>query len=75
MLGKGIKGDSQKRGLLLHTATRRKDLNSGYSLEIQDVYFTLVPDGAVKDYPTTLKVLEDKTLWERTFGRGCSQRM
>ena len=49
MLGKGIKGDPQKRGLLLHTA----------SLEIQDVYFTLVPDGEHKDYPTTLKVLED----------------
>ena len=49
MLGKGIKGDSQKRGLLLHPA----------SLEIQGVYFTLVPDGEDKDYPTTLKVLED----------------
>ena len=44
VLGKGIKGGSQKRGLLLHTA----------SLEIQDVYFTLVPDGEHKDYPTTL---------------------
>ena len=49
MLGKGIKSDSKKRGLLLHTS----------SLEIQDVYFTLVPDGEDKDYPTTLKVLED----------------
>ena len=34
---------------LLHTA----------SLEIQDVYFTLVPDGEDKDYPNTLKVLEN----------------
>ena len=34
---------------MLHTA----------SLEIQDVYFTLVPDGEDKDYPNTLKVLEN----------------
>ena len=26
---------------------------------MQDVYFTLVPDGEDKDYPTTLKVLDD----------------
>ena len=49
MLGKGITSDSQKRGLLLHTA----------GLEVQYVYFTLVPDGEDKDYPTTLKVLGD----------------
>ena len=36
MLGKEITNDSQKRGLLLHTA----------GLDIQEVYFTLVPDGA-----------------------------
>ena len=41
--------DSQKRGLLLHTA----------GLEVQDVYFTLVPGGEDKDYPATLKVLDD----------------
>ena len=26
---------------------------------MQDIYFTLVPDGEDKDYPTTLKVLDD----------------
>ena len=35
MLGKGITNDSQKRGLLLHTA----------GLDLPHVYFTLVPDG------------------------------
>ena len=49
VLGKGITSDSQKRGLLLHTA----------GLEVQDVYFTLVPGGEDKDYPATLKVLDD----------------
>ena len=49
VLGKGITTVSQKRGLLLHTA----------GLEVQDVYFTLVPDGEDKDYPTTLNVLDD----------------
>ena len=49
VLGKGITSDSQKRGLLLHTA----------GLEVQDVYFTLVPGGDDKDYPATLKVLDD----------------
>ena len=36
VLGKGITNDSQKRGLLLDTA----------GLDVQEVYFTLVPDGA-----------------------------
>ena len=49
ILGKGITSDSQKRGLLLHTA----------GIEVQDVYFTLVPGGEDKDYPATLKVLDD----------------
>ena len=49
VLGKGITSDSQKRSLLLHTA----------GLEVQDVYFTLVPAGEDMDYPTTLKVLDD----------------
>ena len=49
VLGKGITSDSQKRGLLLHTA----------GLEVQDVYFTFVPVGDDKDYPATLKVLDD----------------
>ena len=34
---------------MLHTA----------GLEVQDVYFTLVHGGEDKDYPTTLKVLDD----------------
>ena len=49
VLGKRIRSDSQKRGLLLHTA----------GLEVQDVYFTLVPGGEDKDYPATIKVLDD----------------
>lgn len=49
VLGKGIASDSQKHSFLLHTA----------GLEVQDVYFTLVLDGEDKDYPTTLKVLDD----------------
>ena len=49
VLGKGITNDSQKRGLLLHTA----------GLEVQEVYFTLVPDGTEKDYAGTFKVLDD----------------
>lgn len=48
MLGKGII-NIQKHGLFLHTA----------SLEVQDVYFTLAPDGEDRDYPTTPKVLDD----------------
>jgi len=43
VLGKGITHDSQKRGLLLHTA----------GLDVQEVYFTLVPDGAEKNYADT----------------------
>ena len=49
MLVEGITSDSQERGFLLQTA----------GLEVQDVYFILVPDGEDKDYPTTLKVLDD----------------
>lgn len=49
VLGKGITNDSQKRGLLLHTA----------GLEVQEVFFTLVSDGEEKDYAATLKVLDD----------------
>ena len=49
VLGKGIASDSQKHGLWLHTAGR----------DVQDVYFTLVPDCEDKDYPSTLKVLDD----------------
>ena len=49
MLGKGITKDSQKRGLLLHTA----------GLDVQEVYFTLVPDGAEKNYAEAFKVLDD----------------
>ena len=49
MLGKGITNNSQKRGLLLHTA----------GLDLQEVYFTLVPDGAEKSYAETFKVLDD----------------
>ena len=48
VLGKGII-NIQKHGLFLHTA----------SLEVQDVYFTLAPDGEDRDYPTTPKVLDD----------------
>ncbi|XP_022796419.1 uncharacterized protein LOC111334864 [Stylophora pistillata] len=48
-LGKGITNDSQKCGLLLHTA----------GLDVQEVYFTLVPDGAEKNYAETFKVLDD----------------
>ena len=48
-LGKGITNDSQKRGLLLHTA----------GLDVQELYFSLVPDGAEKNYAETLKVLDD----------------
>ena len=44
MLGKEITSDSQKRGLLLHTA----------GLGVQDVYFSLVAYGEDKDYPITL---------------------
>ena len=46
LLGKGITNDSQKRGLLLHTAGL-------------DVYFTLVRDGAEMNYAETFKVLDD----------------
>ena len=49
VLGKGITNDSQKRGLLLHTA----------GLDVQEVYFTLVPDGAETNYAETFKVLDD----------------
>ena len=49
VLGRGITNDSQKRGLLLHTA----------GLDIQEVYFTLVPDGAETNYAETFKVLDD----------------
>ena len=49
VLGKGITNDSQKRGLLLHTA----------GLDVQEVYFTLVPDGTEKNYAETFKVLDD----------------
>ena len=49
MLGKGITNDSQKCGLLLHIA----------GLDVQEVYFTLVPDGAEKNYAETFKVLDD----------------
>ena len=49
VLGKGITNDSQKRGLLLHTA----------GLDVQEVYFTLVPDGAEKNYSENFKVLDD----------------
>ena len=49
MLGKGITNDSQKRGQLLHTA----------GLDVQEVYFTLVPDGAETNYAETFKVLDD----------------
>ena len=48
-LGKGITNDSQKRGLLLHTA----------GLDVQEFYFSLVPDGAEKNYAETLKLLGD----------------
>ena len=48
VLGKGII-NIQKHGLFLHTA----------SLEVQDVYFTLAPNGEDRDYPTTPKVLDD----------------
>ena len=48
VLGKGITNDSQKRGLLLHTAV----------LEVQ-VCFTLVPNGKEKNYAGTFKVLDD----------------
>ena len=40
VLGKEITNDSQKLGLALHTAV----------LDVQEVYFTLVPDGAEKNY-------------------------
>ena len=49
MLGKAITSDLQKHGLLPHTA----------SLEVRDVYFTLMADGKDKSYPTMLKVLDD----------------
>ena len=49
VLGKGITNDSQKRGLLLHTA----------GLDVQEVYFTLVPNGAETNYAETFKVLDD----------------
>ena len=49
MLGKGITNDSQKCGLLLHTA----------GLDVREVYFTLVPDGAEKNYAEKFKVLDD----------------
>ena len=49
MLGKGITNDSQKRSLLFHTA----------GLDIPEVYFTLVPDGAEKNYAETFKELDD----------------
>ena len=53
MLRKGITSDSQKRGLLLHTA----------GLKVQDVYFTLVPHGEDRDYPTTLLRYQMMTLF------------
>jgi len=43
VLGKENTHDSQKRRLLLHTAR----------LDVQEVYFTLVPDGAEKNYADT----------------------
>ena len=49
VFGKGITNDSRKRGLLLHTA----------GLDVQEVYFTLVPDGAEKSYAETFQVLDD----------------
>ena len=58
MLGKGITSDSQRRGLLLHTA----------GLEVQDVYLSLVPYGEDKDYPTTL--VEESVILKRSVGEG-----
>lgn len=49
VLGNGITNDPQKQGLLLHTA----------GLDVQEVYFTLAPDGAKKNYAGTFKVLDD----------------
>ena len=49
MLGKVITSDWQKRGLVLHIA----------GLEVLHVYFTPVADAEDKDYPATLKVLDD----------------
>ena len=49
VLGKGITNDSQRRDLLFHTA----------GLDVQEVYFTLVPHGAEKSYAETFKVLDD----------------
>jgi len=49
VLGKGTTHDVQKRGLLVHTA----------GLDVQEVYFTLVPDGAEKNYVDRCKVLDD----------------
>ena len=49
MLGKGITNYLQKLGLALHTAV----------LDVQEVCFTLVPDGAEKNYADTFKVLDD----------------
>ena len=45
VLGKGITNDPQKQGLLLHTA----------GLDVQEVYSTLGPDGAEKNYAGTFK--------------------
>ena len=49
VLGKGITNDPQKQGLLLHTA----------GLDVQEVYFTLAPDGAEKNNTGTFKALDD----------------
>ena len=58
MLGKEITSDSQKRGLLLHTA----------GLGVQDVYFSLVAYGEDKDYPITL--VEKSVILKWSVGEG-----
>ena len=67
MAGKGATSDSQKHGLLLHTA----------GLEVQEIYFSLEPEGESKEYADALKVLDDDFIpkanipFERQFRQIC----
>ena len=71
MLGKRITNDLQRRCLLLHTA--------GLDVEEVYMYFTLVHDGAEKNYAETFKVLDDYSIpkadvpFERHLSRQISQ--
>ena len=61
--GKGVSDDGQKRALLLHVA----------GIDVQEIYFTLVPDAGSATSEATVKVLDNdfvpraKVPFERHF--------